>query len=162
MNDDRREWAQTWADGAPLDEAVREAVRDAVREHRRHHHRIAVWEDDQVRIIEGEAIPDQDATLTLFAPASQAGLDEVEATRWRSLPSSESLELYDDPGAAIEASRRRLGATGQPGFLLAFEVPRHLVSESHPIVLSEGDRETLEMAIVGRIRVVAEFAREVP
>ncbi len=162
MSDQRRDWARTWAEGAPLDEAVREAVRDAVREHRLHHRTIAVWEDEQVRLIEGEAILDHDAFLTLFAPVGRSGREEVEAARWRRLPTSQPIEVYDDAGEAIEAARQRLVKTGRPGYLLAFEVPRHLVSETHPRVISDTDRATLEDALVGRIRVVAEFAREVP
>lgn len=162
MSERRRDWARTWAEGAPLDDAVREAVRDAVREHRLHHRRIAVWEDEQVRIIEGEAIPDHDAYLTLFVPIGRTGRDEVEGSGWRKLPSHEPIELYDDVGEAIEASRQRLVRTGRPGFLLAFEVPKHLVSEAHPKVIADADRTTLQEAFVGRIRVVAEFAREVP
>lgn len=162
MSDQRRDWARTWAEGAPLDEAVREAVRDAVREHRLHHRTIAVWEDEQVRLIEGEAILDHDAFLTLFAPVGRSGREEVEASRWLKLPDSQPIEVYDDVGEAIEAARQRLVRTGRPGYLLAFEVPRHLVSENHPRVISDTDRDTLEAALVGRIRVVAEFAREVP
>lgn len=159
-----RSWAETWADGTQLDEAVRRAVRDAVREHRDRKNPIAIWEDEQVRIVGAHEIPDHAEFATLFYPVTCDGLEAVRQSGWRHLPGSGELSLLIDPDTAIELARGMLHVGGGElhTFLLAFEVPRSALPEGLGIGFSvDGrDRVVLENAIVNRIRVVAEFARE--
>lgn len=153
MSQDRRTWAETWANGAQLDEAVREAVRDAVREHRVRRNPIAVWEDDRVRIVDPKEIRDPEAFETLFLPVGPAELTEVAESDWSRLPAARVEPILDDVDLALELARGLLDRddTGHHAYLLAFEVPREHADER---------LELADSAVVGRIRIIAEFSRD--